>query len=781
MPSTDPTAPAGRPSGSRSPRAGLPMLIALLSVTALAAGIVTRMFPSLPTRQAVGPGERLLEEVIVDEFAIMAEAKALEHVVLQLDLQRDCPWPDCTVPWGHVPTFTLFDDGQVVYTGTGDFPRYLVQRGMALPEEWAPLLQQVSALIDESMSPLSRLSPTTPCPASGGCRGADVIVRIRREGRLETYAASEGSDPVTVDAFEAIVERIQGWPPPIDRQVFMPNMETVWDVSASAADANAYPAPPPPHSDMSYFAETQLPSEQFPVMVEMGRGTQLHDLDANGRAVDDGTDADTFPSAFDNGFPEAYWYRPEGHWLMRPVFDRGGIPSAKEPMKLAVVPWIYPSANVDAGMGDVEVQMDVEAYAEALLNAAVARAVHDATADALLFPIPDETAVPEASGTDVLSKRIVPPFPTPFPTAAFVQWSNDGRPTLPTARGIQTWMQWFRYDEDRAALIRLRQAGFEWFKQRFAWADMQPTGSQGMDTAHSDLYIQTVNDLGGRVMIQLAVPPAWAVDAGSDDPFNLIVWGRFVSAFALRYSGKVDAYEIMNEPNLAREWGGAPDPAAYSRVLKVAYDAIKSADSNAVVISAGLAPTGDRMPEAMGDVTFLDALCTAISGDRENIAGARPTGYYDAIGVHAAGFKAAPDVSPEEAAASAELGGDRTFTFRRIEDLARVVVGENRRPGPFVITEFGWTTDPRPNSSYHWMAVDPATRGEHIADAFEMAPSLSLGDSGQLGPMILFSAADRAWTADDEAFWWAVADADGHVDGVVLEALGMGTNEFSDD
>ncbi len=765
MPSTDPTAPAGRPNGSRSPRAGLPMLIALLSVTALAAGIVTRMFPSLPTRQAVGPGERLLEEVIVDEFAIKAEAKALEHVVLQLDLQRDCPWPDCTVPWGHVPTFTLFDDGQVVYTGTGDFPRYLVQRGMALPEEWTPLLQQVSALIDASMSPLSRLSPTTPCPASGGCRGADVIVRIRREGRLETYAASEGSDPVTVDAFEAIVERIQGWPPPIDRQVFTPNMETVWDVTGGAADAYAYPAPPPPYNDMSYFSETQLPSEQFPVMVEMGRGTQLHDFDANARGVDDGTDADTFPSAYDNGVPEAYWYRPEGHWLMRPVFDRGGVPIAKEPMKLAVVPWIYPSANVDAGMGDVEVQMDVEAYAEALLNAAVARAVHDATADALLFPIPDETAVPETNGTDVLSQQIVPPSPTPFPTAAFVQWSNDGRPTLPTARGIQTWMQWYRYDEDRAALIRLRQAGFEWFKQRFAWADMQPTGSQGMDTAHSDLYIQTVNDLGGRVMIQLAVPPAWAVDAGSDDPFNLIVWERFVGAFALRYSGQVDAYEIMNEPNLAREWGAAPDPAAYARVLKVAYDAIKSADSNAVVISAGLAPTGDRMPEAMGDVTFLRELIEDMDGTID--------GYLDAIGVHAAGFKAAPAVSPDEAAASPELGGDRTFTFRRIEDLRALMMERSRAYAPLVITEFGWTVDPRPASPYHWAAIDPIERGKFIATVFEQNTALFENDMWLGGPMILFSAADRAWTADDEAFWWAVADADGNVDGAVREALGL--------
>ena len=104
-----------------------------------------------------------------------------------------------------------------------------------------------------------------------------------------------------------------------------------------------------------------------------------------------------------------------------------------------------------------------------------------------------------------------------------------------------------------------------------------------------------------------------------------------------------------------------------------------------------------------------------------------------------------------------------------------------RTYAPLVITEFGWTVDPRQASQYHWAAIDPIERGKFIATVFEQNTALFENDMWLGGPMILFSAADRAWTADDEAFWWAVADADGHVDGAVREALGMGTNEFSGD
>jgi hypothetical protein len=72
-------------------------------------------------------------------------------------------------------------------------------------------------------------------------------------------------------------------------------------------------------------------------------------------------------------------------------------------------------------------------------------------------------------------------------------------------------------------------------------------------------------------------------------------WGEFCGAVAGRYPGRIAAYQIWNEPNLSREWGNsAPDPAGYVELLHVCSEAIRAADPDAILISAGLAPTASN-------------------------------------------------------------------------------------------------------------------------------------------------------------------------------------------
>ncbi|MEO8083077.1 MAG: cellulase family glycosylhydrolase [Ardenticatenales bacterium] len=739
-------------------RRGLPALIALLSVAALAAGVLTRMVIGLPPRQPGRATGQLPEAVVVDGLAARAEAAALEHVVLQLELPNECPWPDCTVPWGHVPEFTLLDDGRVVYMDMDPAhpaPLPVVHVSTVPADEIARLTEQIDGLIGDRAAPLTDGSP---CPAASGCPDARSVVRVRRAGALRTFVVNGAGSSASESDLDGAVTLLRDW-------FSEPNTNLPETIVAMMSDT------PDPWSD------DQLP----PIWVgadvtSMPKSFDRSALDAlalswyrasnrlpapSPGAIDDvgGSESPGVP-AFD-GVDPASRSRPQGWTFRTGTLDDPAADGTEQRMivthRLVFVPWIYP---------DVDVAAMLDVYREAGRNAVAARAAADATALAM---VPDAVA-----GSATPEPAVLIPYPTPFPTALAVTWTDDGRPQLPSARGIQTWMEWFKYDVDHDAIQRLRAAGFEWFKQRFAWTDMQLSPDLHFDWSHSDPYIATVQEFGGQVMVQLAAPPTWAVESREDGvPFNLEAWSIFVQSFAGRYRGQVAAYEIMNEPNLAREWGGPPDPAAYARILGAAYDAIKLVDPKAVVVTAGLAPTGDRMPEAMGDVAFVRAMLASIGGYDNGEQGTWPVGFYDAIGVHAAGFKAAPDVAPEEAAASAELGGDRTFTFRRIEDIWSEYDREGVRPAPFVITEFGWTTDPRPDSPYHWMAVDPATRGAHIAQAFDLAPTLP-GIGAHLGPMILFSAADRAWTPDDEAYWWAVADADGNVDGAVMEALGSG-------
>ena len=130
---------------------------------------------------------------------------------------------------------------------------------------------------------------------------------------------------------------------------------------------------------------------------------------------------------------------------------------------------------------------------------------------------------------------------------------------------------------------------------------------------------------------------------------------RFCGVLADRYKGRIAAYQVWNEPNLSREWGNRPpDAAGYVGLLKACSDAIRAADPAAIIISAGLAPTGTYDDSAHPDDIYLQAMYDA--GFQH---------YVDAVGMHAPGFSA-PEVAPED-------GAGRTALFH---------LPPRRRPAP---------------------------------------------------------------------------------------------------
>ena len=108
--------------------------------------------------------------------------------------------------------------------------------------------------------------------------------------------------------------------------------------------------------------------------------------------------------------------------------------------------------------------------------------------------------------------------------------------------------------------------------------------------------------------------------------------GDFVQRVAERYQGRIRAYIIWNEPNLAIEWGGQPpDPVGFTKLLQVGYEAVKAGDPEALVVAAGLAPTNSNEAQAMDDRLFLQAMYRA---------GA--SAYFDVLGAHPYSFGQAP-------------------------------------------------------------------------------------------------------------------------------------------
>ncbi|NPV09120.1 MAG: cellulase family glycosylhydrolase [Anaerolineae bacterium] len=217
----------------------------------------------------------------------------------------------------------------------------------------------------------------------------------------------------------------------------------------------------------------------------------------------------------------------------------------------------------------------------------------------------------------------------------------------------------------------LHQLGFGWIKNYLSWAGAEPQPNQ-FYWEDSDNVIEAAESNGLKVLLRLHDTPAWARPPNTTlthPPSDLEAYGRFVAAVARRYRGRVAAYEIGNEPNLAFEWGEqTPDPAAYAEMLRVAYTAIKAEDPEALVISGGVATTGDGGEGAVGDLDFIRGLYEA---------GAK--GYFDALGSHPYGFGRPPFARHQYGLA-----------VSRLEAQHRVMLEYADGDTPIWATEVGW-------------------------------------------------------------------------------------------
>ena len=334
-------------------------------------------------------------------------------------------------------------------------------------------------------------------------------------------------------------------------------------------------------------------------------------------------------------------------------------------------------------------------------------------------PQPEPTAAPSAAPA-VTETSPAPTQAEPSPTAPQATPTSvakaDGSMTSPDF-GVQAFLWWKPEVADRDLQL-VQDAGFKWVKQLVSWQDVEGAGKGQYDWTNLDRIVGQAEQHGLKLIVRVSQDPDRPFWAGNP-PENADHFADFLTAMASRYQGRIQAYQVWNEPNLAREWGGRrPDPAGYARLLKTAYSAIKGADPKATVITAGMAPTGTDTEIAMPDTAFYDKMYQAMKGNSD--------GYFDMLGVHAAGFAAPPEVSPDEAAADKpKYGGERFFAFRHVEDVRKIMEKYGDKDKRVAVLEFGWTTDNRPDSPYYWhgagAGIDEATKGKYMVRALEWA------------------------------------------------------------
>ena len=365
----------------------------------------------------------------------------------------------------------------------------------------------------------------------------------------------------------------------------------------------------------------------------------------------------------------------------------------------------------------------------------------------------------------IVDPVVAAPTPAPAPAGAATPAPVVGflpATMLSPDRGAQAFLWWRAEIADRD-LDLLRDAGFNWVKQSFAWETIEGAGSGVYDWTVADRVVTHVNQKGLKLMARLSSDPDKTGFWAGPPPGNGDAFAAFAGAVAQRYNctpqavGCIQAFQIWNEPNLAREWGGnRPNPAEYAAFLGKAYAAIKAVHPNSIVINAGMAPTGDNSNVAMPDDIFYDQMYQAMGGSSN--------GYFDALGVHGAGFAAPPELDPAEAAANKEkYGGYRFFAFRHVEDIRAIMVKYGDTAKQVVLLEFGWTFD-RVNADYKWhgadAGIDEYVQAEYLKRAYQFAAA---NWQPWIGLMSLITMPNLDWLndgnpQDEEQYWWAIME-----------------------
>ena len=163
------------------------------------------------------------------------------------------------------------------------------------------------------------------------------------------------------------------------------------------------------------------------------------------------------------------------------------------------------------------------------------------------------------------------------------------------------------------------------------WYFAQPTATT-YNWGFLDTLVGNADGRGMFILGTISTCPPWAAAASDGYQYNrprsATEYANFCAAVATRYNGKIDAYEIWNEPNGRLFFSPDPDAAFYTSMVKAAYPRIKAVNSGVSVVAGAIGETANIDGQIDGN-QFLNAMYA------NGIAG-----YCDAISFHPYDFSA---------------------------------------------------------------------------------------------------------------------------------------------
>ena len=311
-----------------------------------------------------------------------------------------------------------------------------------------------------------------------------------------------------------------------------------------------------------------------------------------------------------------------------------------------------------------------------------------------------------------------------------------------------------RGDADGAAfndqtLNMVTNAGFSWVHFQIMWTSLEPQPGS-YDPQGIDRIINQVAGKGVKMLVSVVgPPPSWAGTNGVPDDTSH--YQALMQFLADRYKGKVQAWEVWNEENLASTAGGQVNVGKYVNLLKAGYTGVKAGDPNAIVLFGALSPTGVNDPNvAVDDVQYLKQIYAYNNGEVKN--------YFDALGAHPGSNNNPPDsMWPNNPGPGPGWQTDPSFYFRRIEQLRQVMIDANDAEKQIWLTEFGWTTaNQAPGYEYGAQNSDQ-DQANYLVRAFQIGQA----EWPWIGPMFVWNLNYSVVASpSDEKTPWAVLNAD---------------------
>ncbi len=273
---------------------------------------------------------------------------------------------------------------------------------------------------------------------------------------------------------------------------------------------------------------------------------------------------------------------------------------------------------------------------------------------------------------------------------------------------------------DGLAASHMRNAGMTWVKKQ-----VKHGISDGRDTiaqAHAQGFKVLLGALGDKNRL------------ASDFDGYVAEFAQYVAFLA---QNGADAIEVWNEPNIEHEWPrGQINGGSYTRLLQAAYQAIKGANPNTIVISGAPAPTGFSSTGCedggCNDNTFVAQMAQAGAAN-----------YLDCVGVH---YNAG--AVPPNATSGAPVGSAGHYSWYLPSMMS---VYRSAFPSrPLCFTELGYLTDEGMGAAvparFAWAADNTlAEQAAWLAGAVNVARG-----SGYVSMIIVWNVNFTAWGSDPQ-------------------------------